>query len=46
MCLAAQGIRNDIRFSWMIMNQQIIILDQLQPSSLAHVQFWLGEDIL
>jgi hypothetical protein len=37
MRLAAQGIRNDIHFSRMIMNLQIIVLNQLQPSSLAHV---------
>jgi hypothetical protein len=46
MCLAAQVIRNDIHLSRMIMNLQIIILDQLQPSSLAHVQIRLGEDIV
>jgi hypothetical protein len=38
MCLVAQGIHNDIHLSQMIMNLQIIVLDQLQPSSLAHVQ--------
>jgi hypothetical protein len=37
MCLAVQGIRNDIRLSRMTMNLKIIVLDQLQPSSLAHV---------
>jgi hypothetical protein len=30
----------------MIMNLQIIVLDQFQTSSLAHVQIRLGEDIL
>jgi hypothetical protein len=37
MCLAVQGIRNDIRLSRMTMNLKIIVLDQLQPSSLVHV---------
>jgi hypothetical protein len=46
MCLATQGIRNDIHLSRMIMNLQIIVLDKLQPSSLVHVQIWLSEDIL
>jgi hypothetical protein len=46
MRLVAQGIRNDICFSWMIRILQIIVLDQLQASSLVYVQIWLGEDIL
>jgi hypothetical protein len=46
MHLAAQGICNDICLSRMIMNLQIIIFDQLQPSSLAHIQIRLGEDII
>jgi hypothetical protein len=33
---AAQGIRNHIRFARVIMNLNIIVLDQLQPSSLPH----------
>jgi hypothetical protein len=28
------------------MNLQIIVLDQFQPSSLAHIQIRLGEDVL
>jgi hypothetical protein len=44
MGLAAQSIRNDIHLA--IMNLQIIVLDQFHPSSLAHVQIRLGEDIL
>jgi hypothetical protein len=46
MRLVAQGIHNDIRLSRLVMNLQIIIHDQLQPPSLAHVQIKLGEDIL
>jgi hypothetical protein len=44
--LPAQGIHNHIRLSGVIMNLQIIILDQLQPSSLAHVQIDLSENVL
>jgi hypothetical protein len=38
----AQGIRNDIRFAGVIVNIKIIVLDQLQPSSLPHVQIGLS----
>jgi hypothetical protein len=44
--LPAQGIRNHIRLSGVIMNLEIVILDQLQPSSLAHVQIGLSENVL
>jgi hypothetical protein len=40
---AAQGIRNHIRFTEVIVNLYIIVLDQLQPSSLTHVQISLSE---
>jgi hypothetical protein len=46
MRLEAQGVHNNIRLSRMVMNHQIIVLDQFQPFSLAHVQIGLGEDIL
>jgi hypothetical protein len=46
MRLAAQGMHNDIRLSRMVMDLQIIILDQLHPPSLAHVQIQLGKHIL
>jgi hypothetical protein len=36
-CVTAQGIHNHIRIPRVIVNLQIIILDQFQPSSLAHV---------
>jgi hypothetical protein len=45
MGLAAQSIRTDIVLSRVIMNLQIIVFDQFHPSSLAHVQIKLGEDI-
>jgi hypothetical protein len=44
--LAAQGIRNHIRLTRMIVNLKIIVLDQLQPSSLLHVQISLSEKVL
>jgi hypothetical protein len=44
--LAAQGIRNHIRLTWMIVNLNIIVLDQLQSSSLPHVQISLSEKVL
>jgi hypothetical protein len=46
MRLVAQSIRDNNRLSWVIMNFQIIVFDQFQPSSLVHVQIRLGEDIL
>jgi hypothetical protein len=46
MLLMDQGICNDICLPRMIMSLQIIVLDQLQPSSLVHVQIQLGEDTL
>jgi hypothetical protein len=27
-------------------NFQLIVFDQLEPSSLPHVQIWLGEDVI
>jgi hypothetical protein len=44
--LAAQGIRNHIHLTKMIVNLKIIVLDQLEPSSLPHVQISLGENVL
>jgi hypothetical protein len=46
MGLAAQSIRNDIHLPRMVVNLQIIVLDQLQPSFLVHVQIRLGKDVL
>jgi hypothetical protein len=42
----AQGIRNHIRLTGVIMNLKIIVLNQLQPPSLAHVQISLSENVL
>jgi hypothetical protein len=44
--LAAKRICNHISFAGMIMDFQIIILDQFQPSSLPHIQIRLSENIL
>jgi hypothetical protein len=41
-----QGIRNHIRLTGIIVNLKIIVLNQLQPSSLLHVQIWLSEKVL
>jgi hypothetical protein len=41
-----QGIRNHIRLTGMIVNLKIIVLNQLQPSSLSHVQISLSEKVL
>jgi hypothetical protein len=43
---AAQGIRNHIHLTGVIVNLQIIVLDQLQPSSLMYVQISLSEKVL
>jgi hypothetical protein len=42
----AQGIRNHIHFAGVIVNLKIIVLDQLQPSPLTHVQIGLSEKVL
>jgi hypothetical protein len=44
--LVAQGVRNHIHLTRMIVNLKIIVLDQLQPSSLPHVQINLSEKVL
>jgi hypothetical protein len=43
---ATQGIRNRICLTGMIVNLKIIVLDQLQPSSMLHVQIRLSEKVL
>jgi hypothetical protein len=43
---AAQGIRNHIRFAGVIVNLKIIVLDQIQPSSLLHIQIRLSRKVL
>jgi hypothetical protein len=44
--LATQGIHNLICLTRMIVNLKIIVLNQLQPSSLPHVQIGLSEKVL
>src|SRR6185312_10730169 len=41
-----KGIGHYVCLSRVVMNFQIIIFDQFQPSSLSQVKVWLGEDIL
>ena len=42
----AQGIRNDVCLAWMIVHLEVIILDQLKPSSLTYIQLRFSEDVL
>jgi hypothetical protein len=44
--LVAHGIHNHIRLTRMIVNLKIIVLDQLHPSSLPHVQISLSKKVL
>ena len=41
-----QGIRNDVCLARMIVHLEVIILDQLKPSSLTHIQLRLSEEVL
>jgi hypothetical protein len=41
-----QRVRNDICLSQVVVNFQLIVFDQLEPSLLPHVQIWLGKDVL
>jgi hypothetical protein len=43
---AAQGICNHIHLTRVMMKLDIVVLDQLQPSSLTHVQISLSENVL
>jgi hypothetical protein len=45
MGLMAQSIGNNVCLARMIVNLEIIIFNQLKPSSLMHVQLRLGENI-
>jgi hypothetical protein len=42
----AQGIHNHIHLTGVIMNLKIMVLDQLLPHSLMHVQISLSENVL
>jgi hypothetical protein len=44
--LPTQGICNQIRLARMIMNLQVIVFDELQPTALPEVEVFLSEDIL
>jgi hypothetical protein len=43
--LAAQGINNYVGFPRMVVNLQVVVLNQLQPSALSHIQILLGEEV-
>ena len=42
----AQGIHDDVCLARVIVHLEVIILDQLEPSSLTHIQLRLSEDVL
>jgi hypothetical protein len=44
--LVTQRIRNNVCLTWVIVNFQLIVFDELEPPSLPHVQVWLSEDVL
>jgi hypothetical protein len=44
--LTTQHVRNDVCLTRVIVNFQLLVLDQLEPPSLPHVQIWLGKDVL
>jgi hypothetical protein len=44
--LTTQRVCNDVCLFRVIVNFQLVVLDQLKPSSLPHVQIWLGKDVL
>jgi hypothetical protein len=43
--LSTQGIRNQIRLARIIVNFQVIILDELQPSALPKVKILLSKNV-
>jgi hypothetical protein len=45
MLLLTQGIRNQIRLARVIVNFQVIVFDELQPTTLPKVEIFLSEDI-
>jgi hypothetical protein len=44
--LSAQGISYDIGLAEMVLDSEVVILNQLQPSSPPQVQIHLSEDVL
>jgi hypothetical protein len=44
--LSAQGIGYDIGLAGMVIDSNVIILNQLQPSSLPQIQICLSKDVL
>jgi hypothetical protein len=46
MSLPTQGICNQIRLAWVVMNLQVIVLDEFQPTTLPNVYVFIGKDIL
>jgi hypothetical protein len=46
MNLAAESIRNYICFAGVVVHLKIVIIYELQPPPLMHIQIGLGKDIL
>jgi hypothetical protein len=44
--LAIQRIHNDICLAQVVMHVELVFFDELEPSSLSHVQIWLGKVVL
>jgi hypothetical protein len=44
--LTTQRVRNYIFLAQMVMNFLLVVLDQLESSSMPYVQVWLCEDVL
>jgi hypothetical protein len=44
--LTTQRVHNDVCLSQVLVNFQLIVFDQLESSSLSHVQTWLSKDVL
>jgi hypothetical protein len=46
MLLSTQGICNQIHLARMIVNFQVIVFDELQPTVLPEVEIFLSKDVL
>jgi hypothetical protein len=44
--LLAQGVSYDVGLTGMVVDSEVIILNQLQPSSLPQIQICLSKDVL
>jgi hypothetical protein len=44
--LVTQRVRNNVCLTWVVVNFQLVVLDQLEPPSLPRIQIWFGKDVL